>query len=193
MFERELGGPGEVIEPETTKPWDLLDRDQLTAEELEIVRRSKRESSDPATYSDIVKITARQVKHIKDLLDDRSSRKEQADAILELIRHPPNEAVLKLQRDVKKIEDRLDKVDASLDKIGGRTKTWNRIVWLVGIAIAGGLFDAATRIWDRSAHETEIQFRLQAAEKTLERHERDIDRDERKFLMPTWPQPKDIK
>jgi hypothetical protein len=104
MIERELGG-GAVgeIEPEVTKPWDLLDREQLNSDELEIVRRSRRDSSDPATYADIVKITARQARHIRELLDDRSTRKEQADAILELIKHPPNAAVLELQEDVKRI------------------------------------------------------------------------------------------
>lgn len=97
--ERELGGPGE-IEPEITKPWAMLDREQLKPDELEIVRRSKRDSNDPVFFGDLAKLAALQ---FRQLIDDRSTRKEQANAILELIKHPPNEAVTDLQEEVKRI------------------------------------------------------------------------------------------
>lgn len=103
LVERELGGPGEYVEPEITKPWTMLDRRNLKPAEQEIVRRSQRDSDSPATYADVVKLAAQQHDLIKDLLVDRSSRKEQADAILELIKHPPNEAVTELQEDVHRI------------------------------------------------------------------------------------------
>lgn len=46
----------------STAPWELIDREELTPREQEVVRRSKRKSSDPATVADLVKVAVRAVK-----------------------------------------------------------------------------------------------------------------------------------
>lgn len=150
--ERELGGIGE-IEHEPTKPWDMLDREQLKPDELEIVRRSKRDSSDPAVFSDLAKVTALIHRCIDTLLKDRSTRKEQADAILELIKHPPNEAVLELQEDVKRIWRAFAEVAEQLgtphSESKGKGTIWesihrSQILHRLGLRLAGVALAVAT-------------------------------------------------
>jgi len=61
----------EFEERNNTAPWDLIDREELTPREQEVIHRSRRKSSDPATVADIVKVAVRAVK-----ADDRERSAE---------------------------------------------------------------------------------------------------------------------
>lgn len=178
-IERELGPvPEDLGGREITEPWEILDRDELTPDEARIVARSKRDSNDPLTFADGAKIMSRL---IRKELDHRSEEKRRADELLAVVDSTPS-----------------GKLAARVGELEKRSKTWTKIVWLVAIAIGGGLFEAATRLWDRSAHETEIAFRLRAAEdlikqrddkifaaeKVIVRLEEKIDRLERFLEQP---------
>jgi hypothetical protein len=151
-----LAVPIALDEPESTSPIDVWEREP-SAEVHEFVRRSNRDSDAPVTTMDFAKWAV------------RADRKERA-----ALAAPAANAAL---------EEANPSIAGRVMVLEKRTTFWNRILWIVALAIGGGLFEAATRIWDRSAHETELQFRLQAVEKTLERLERTIDRDERR---PLW-------
>lgn len=98
--EREFGGTGEV-EHEVTEPIEVLRR-SLEPEDREIIDRLRRDSDDP-----IIALFAGQLNLSNELrklkIGDRSERRDQANQILELIKHPPHEAVLELQEDVQRI------------------------------------------------------------------------------------------
>lgn len=82
---------------DTTNPWDVLDREDLTDDEMEVVRRSRRESSDPATVADVVKVLTRTMRKA---LDERSEQKKQLDEAAELLDRPPRGVVSKLEKRV---------------------------------------------------------------------------------------------
>lgn len=170
LVERELGGPGEVEAREITEPWALLDRDELTADEQRIVQRSRRSSSDPAKFADIVKLTDRL---IKQQLDERSAEKRVADRFLELIKHPPHEATAQLQRDVAAIKLHL------APYLGARRRFRK---WLGGGAI-GALLAIGAWLYARGRADENAAGRQQQYDQRLERIEHFI------FVPSKGPQP----
>src|ERR1044071_9578928 len=96
---------------------------------------------------------------IRKELDDRSAEKKQADNPLAIIDSTPS-----------------GKLAARVTTLEKRSSTWNKIIGTALVLIAGGLLTFIDRIWDRSPHQTEMVFRLQAAEKTIERQDQTIER-----------------
>jgi hypothetical protein len=82
------------------------------------------------------------------------------------------------------------KLAARVTALEKRSSAWNWALKGIAVLVAGGLLTFIDRIWDRSAHETEMIFRLQAAEKTIERQDAVIERLERRInALSAWPQP----
>lgn len=189
MVERELGGPGEIIDPEPTKPWAMLDRDELNDDELEILHRSRRESDSPATYKDIIKVSAKQAKYIKALLDDRSARKESADAVIELIKHPPHEAVLTLQAEVRELQDENAALRSEITEIRPVFKTVQRLAyWAFGVAgtvlVAVGVF-----LYTRGFSEGSATTRADRMERDVQEIRQDVRQLQQRHSAPKGNEP----
>ncbi len=176
-IERELGG-GELGGYEVTKPWEVLDRDELNADEVEIIRRSRRDSQDPVVYADLVKVISRAMKKE---LDDRSAEKQHADRILDLVKHPPHEAVRDLQV-------RMPLVEKGLDHVTGTVSVATKIVSVVLIAALGALGYVAAKLWAGGQFEGEFRVRVDHAEKAIDRLQSPADR---LWLTPPLPPTKD--
>jgi hypothetical protein len=172
MVERELGEPQEIgAEKEVTSPIEILLDHELEADDLEHVRRLRRDSDDP--YAMLLKLAKRQVAKER---EERSNNQERATQLLAILNRPPDEATRQL--------------------VEKRTKgaKWSvRITWAAVIIIAGVAVDVADRIWNRSEHETALIYKLMAVEanalrdraeakEATERLEREINRlrDERR-------------
>lgn len=122
-----------------TAPWDLIDREELTPREQEVIQRSKRSSSDHATVADIVKVALRATK-----ADDRDRDAEaKNDADMAELRATV--------RDLKR--------DASTVKWIGRG--------LLAAALTVFLY-TADRILTRVEHEGETTIKMQHLETTVE-------------------------
>lgn len=161
MVERQLGaGYDDLGGREITEPWEILDSDLLPAE-AEIVKRSKRPSGDPLTVEDGAKMLRR---IIRKELDDRSTEKRRADEYLAIIDTTPS-----------------GKLAGRVGALEKRTKFWNRVLWIVAIAIGGGLLQAANRIWDRSAHETALEYELKDARKDNVRQDDENKRQDKEI------------
>lgn len=87
-IERELGPvPEEFGGREITEPWEILDRQELSPEELRIVQRTKRNGKDPLLVEDGAKFLLRA---LRKELDDRSAEKRRANEILAVMDTSPN-------------------------------------------------------------------------------------------------------
>ena len=180
--ERELGGSGELGGVEVTKPWALLDREELNADELEIVKRSKRDSSDPVVYADLVKVISRAMKKE---LDERSAAKHQADHMLELLRHPPHEAV-------KDLQVRMPVVERQLEKVSDKISTATKVVGAAIVIALGALGYVVSVLWAGGKFEGEIRARMDHVEKAVDRPQRSDSPADRLWLAPAaTPQTKD--
>lgn len=189
---RDLSDTGEVEAIKTheiTEPVDLIDRD-LSQAELEIVRRSRRDSTDVSTVADLAKLTKRLLDREA---DDRSSRKEQADQLMQLLNRPPHESVAKLQ--------------ASLAEQGlaiAALTTWwkpiRAVLIFLAIAALGAVGFFVDKIMSSVEQKGEVQIRLDHIEHAISDMRQDI-RDERPHYVPPapdhpiWLQPptKDVK
>lgn len=67
-------------------------------------------------------------------------------------------------RAVKDQDDRVKRIEARLSR-------WDKIILAAAIAVLGSLVAIGDRIWAKSAHETEMEYRMRAVEKATE-HER---------------------
>jgi len=150
--------------PRDTKPWDLIDREELTPREQEIIRRSKRSSSDPATVADLVKVTVRAVK-AED--KERSAAAAIEEQTLKVIGQH-NAEMSALRTDVRDL-----KHDASTAK------------WIVRGLLGGSLavfLYVADRILTRVEHEGETTIEMQHLKTTVEELRQD-QRSLRSFLI----------
>jgi hypothetical protein len=71
---------------------------------------------------------------------------------------------------VKDQDDRVKRIEAKLSR-------WDKIILAAAIAVAGALVAIGDRIWARSAHETETEYRLRAVEKACETPDRGHRKD----------------
>lgn len=127
------GYPDEI---EHTKPWDFLDRDELSADELEVLENSRRKGDDPVIFRDIVKIMARAMRKE---LDERSEERRQLGSVREILGRPTGAVVTTLQTDIADL-----KRDSRLLKwVAGGVLT-------LALGSAGMGFGA---LWSRAAHE----------------------------------------
>lgn len=58
--------------------------------------------------------------------------------------------------------------DERVKKIEARLSRWDKIILAAAIAVLGSLVAIGDRIWARSAHETEMEYRMRAVEKAHE-------------------------
>lgn len=151
---------------EITSPIDILDGD-LSPDDLEIVKHSRRNSDDPATYGDLVKLTRRQ---------HERERSEQAT-----------------NREIKKLLGRLEsaeKVEARLKKIESLVDWGKRIAAGLAAFVLSGAGYTLTKLQDRAELQGETTIRLKHIEETLARL---VDRDERRYTHSPadrdWPIP----
>jgi hypothetical protein len=197
MVERELSGTIDVPdehEREITQPLDMLRR-QLDEEEYRVVARMKRESDDPLTQ--LAQGQFNLAKEIRALrLKDRSSNEEQANQILELIKHPPNEAVIALQEDTERIWRAFAEMGSQIGtphtESKGKGTVWESVhrsqtlhrwaTWLGGVALTAALgsvtyvvasirasgADEVLRAQDRHDID-ELKQELKEARRTIER------------------------
>jgi hypothetical protein len=185
MVERELGGPQEIAAAnEVTSPIEILLDRELEPDDIEHVRRLRRDSDDP--YAMLLKLAKRQVAKEQ---EERSNNQERATQLLAILNRPPDEATRRL--------------------VESRTKgaKWSiRLTWAAVVIIAGVAVDVADRIWNRSEHETALLYKVMAVEAnalrdradskaTTDRLEREIERlrDERdeRSAAPRWAPQKD--
>jgi hypothetical protein len=151
--ERELGGPGEVLGREVTGAVALLRR-ELDPEDLEHVQRLKRDSDIGSPLEALWGANYRLSKELERLKrDDWSANKHQADAIIELLAHPPHQAVSELQEDVQRIWRAVAEIGKHLGtphtESRGKGTVWESVhrsqtlhrwgVWLAGIALTSAL------------------------------------------------------
>lgn len=152
MVERELGGPQEIeAEGEVTSPIEILLDRELEPDDIEHVRRLRRDSDDP--YAMLLKLAKRQVAKEQ---EERSNNQERATQLLAILNRPPDEATRQL--------------------VEKRTKgaKWSvRITWAAVVIIAGVAVDVADRIWNRSEHETALIYKLMAVEANAARDRAD--------------------
>lgn len=156
---RELGSPdsGPLQDREITSPVDLLDRD-LSQDELEVVRRSRRNSGDPATYADVVKLAERLINRER---KDRSSREEQANQLLALLDRPPHEAVQTLQADVAAMKISVEAL----------TRWWRPIravMIFLAIAALGGVGFFVDQLLVHAEARTEAAIKIDHLERAVE-------------------------
>lgn len=154
MVERELGGPGEIIGREVTEPWDLLDRD-LDPIDREHVDRMRRDSDDPYR---LVYSLSKELTRLK--REDLSAQREQANQILQLIKHPPHEAVTKLQEQVADLERDISPIRRATKWAAGS---------VLAIAVACGAF-----LYSRGATEERAKARIETLERAVEDLHKDI-------------------
>ena len=133
---------------EVTSPFDLLDRD-LSAAQIEIVKRSRRNSDDPATYADIVKLA-------ETLSRERSeSRQRAADA--EAVLEGPHKAHRATRRHL------IAAAIAAAASIGAAVTKW-------GDRVAASSNDA-THVQQLESGDS---VRVQQLEKAIERLDREL-------------------
>jgi hypothetical protein len=138
-----------------TDTFELLEREELSHAEIEIVRRSKRSSDDPATFADLVKLAVQ-----------RARREEAEDSTAKAIEQQVIAAIDSSQQDARGV-----KSDLKLIKIIGGTAI---------TLVLGSMLWAVERIWTSAERVGATMIRLQHVEDTLNRFYseiRDIKKD----------------
>jgi hypothetical protein len=179
---------------EITAPYEVLDRDPRP-EELEIVRRSRRDSSDPITVQDAAKIINHLEKLVAHRLEESSERERtlQAEGIAKiekLIATPPHQAVIDLQAAVKAILAELsgDGKEPGIrehvkDQVRSRKKVNWMLVFLAPFALAGFVAGLGA-LWSRSSTETKAQIKLEQAFEKIDALNQEIGRY-RQLVFPS--------
>jgi hypothetical protein len=183
-------------EREITAEHEVIDREP-TFEERSIAERSRRDSSDPLTALDGVKI----LKHIEKLIEYRleeSSKRErtlQAEGIAKiekLIATPPHQAVIDLQAAVKAILVELSGEGKEpgirehvKDQVRARRRVNLVLVFLAPFALAG-FVAGLSALWARSSAETKSQIRLEQAFEKIDALNQEIGRY-RQLVFPSTP------
>ncbi len=162
---RDLGNPdsGPLHEHEITSPIELLNRD-LSQAELDVVHRSKRNSGDPATYADVVKLAERLINRER---EDRSNREGQANQLMELLGRPPHEAVRQLQADVAELKE---SAGAAVVSVEALTRWWRPIravMIFLAIAAFGGLGFFVDQLLVHAESKTEAAIKIDHIERAL--------------------------
>lgn len=172
------GVPSTAFEPDDdiTSPQQLLDRD-LSNSEIEIVRRSKRNSEDPATVGDVIKLAESVARYRR---REKSSKEEQTEQLRELLNRPPDEAT-------QKLADRMTEVERPM-------KTIKWVAALVLAGTGGMLLKTADFIATRSELQGENAIRLKHVEEAVLQLSQDF-RDLIRHYQPalSWPSPQDSK
>lgn len=147
----------EDTEPRTgTAPWDLIDREELTPREKEVIHRSRRKSDDPATVADIVKVAVRASK--------AEDKERSAAAVIE-------EQTLKVisQHNAEMSGLRADVHDLKRDSSTAKWITRG----ILGAALTVFLY-TADRILTRVEHEGETTIEIQHLKATVEELRQDV-------------------
>lgn len=142
---RRRGVPAPVLEEDAdiTSPIDLLEQD-LSAPQLEIVNRSRRNSDDPATFGDIVRLA------------ERAHRREKSSETT--------------NREIKKLLGRLQSAEEVETRLKGIEKLigWGKKIAAAVVSIViGSAGYVITKIQDRSELQGETTIRLQHIEDSI--------------------------
>lgn len=139
--------PQPPIDDEITSPHDLLDRD-LSQSQIEIIRNTRREGNDPATYADIVKLTDALYRARK---QEKSNNVERDQQLATLLGSKPGDLMARFQA-----------MESSV-------KSHNRLVkWGFGLAL-GSLISVGTFLYTRGLNEGSTATRINYIERDVDR------------------------
>lgn len=151
---------------EDTDPRDLLRRDP-TDEDIELAHQLGRDLREPLTILDFAKFLRGERRRHE---EHRSGNRELDGRLVELLKHPPNEATAELQRDMN---------DA---RRGIRIAKRIAIVAISGaLAALGGWAD---KLWSRAASEGAANIRLERVERDLLELRQDLREDRSRRNQP---------
>lgn len=161
----ELAGDGE--REEITAPIDLLDREtsETDINEIALVRRLRRDSSDPLKLQDFVAKLAMQihkfkVEERKNLREARSANQERANQLLELLDRVPSETASALRVEMKELADILGKIVPAVRSL---QRTSKAVKWVLGAVLTVALGSLGTGfgvLWSRAEHEGETNAEI---------------------------------
>jgi hypothetical protein len=163
------GVPSVMPEPsdEVTAPIELLLNGQLDADDYAQAERLRRSSDDP--YVLLLNLARAVTRHRE---KERSGSKDVEKQVVAAISEQARQMSLLVARvtaaEQKHIDTAREQSDR-LTKVEGRWKLADKVIWMVVIATVGSVVAVGNAIWNRSAKETETEYRLRAVEK--ERHE----------------------
>lgn len=151
---------------EVTSPIDMLEREPGD-EEREIVRRLRRDSDNPMEFlaEALAKLTT-EVRRIK--VDHKSGSRDRANAERQLEQLLSKQPTSELQASLTATNVRVDRLD-------GRSRFGDKIIWMVSMAAIGGLAAVANIIWNESAREVKLNYTIQTLSDKVERLEKDMN------------------
>jgi hypothetical protein len=156
-----------VVRPEPddeiTAPLELLLNGQLDVDDYAQVEALRRSSDD--VYVLLLNL-ARAISRHRD--KDRSGSKEVERQVLAAIEKQSSEMAA-LAAQISTIENKSRDAEREqndrLTRVEGRWKLADKVIWMVVVATIGSVVAVGNAIWNRSAKETEMEFRMRSVEK----------------------------
>jgi hypothetical protein len=181
---RELTAPGvspEIDEHEITSPYDLLERPPTPAV-IDTIRRSRRNSDDPATFGDVAKLADALTEARR---KEKSNNEERANQLIELLGRPPHEDVVRLQTDVHALECDVAEIKSAVSiaviSVEALTRWWKPIravLIFLAIAALGAVGFFVDQIMSHAESKGEATIRIEHLEHSINDLRQDL-RDDR--------------
>jgi hypothetical protein len=160
-----------VVRPEpddeVTAPLELLLNGQLDVDDYAQVEALRRSSDDVHVL--LLNLARAITRHRE---KEKSGSKEIERQVVAAISEQARQMAVLSERlsDIEqKLRDAAREQNDRLSKVEGRWKLADKVIWMVVVATVGSVIAVGNAIWNRSAKETETEYRLRAVEK--ERHE----------------------